>query len=432
MNITVDTTAHFQTMSGWEATSQAGHESPSYPLYRDTLLSLAANDLGINRLRLEVRSGVEHTRDYYREGQAGHLDGDAYRCARYETVNDNDDPRVINWDGFKFTELDRTVETLALPLQRAIAARGARMVLNVTYVSFLRQCPQGRRYDHADAAEYAEFVLATSLHLRDKYGLVPDLWEIILEPDNTDDWSSAAIGRAIVAAAARLRENGFTARFVAPSNTAMEAALRYYDVIRTMPAARAEIAEFAYHRYRINTRGVLRTIGDRSRRDSVRTAMLEHIGADVDELLDDLTIASVSAWSQYALAYPSREDRGGLYYVVDESDPRRPVVREGRRTPLLRQVFRAAQLGAVRIGAMSNDEAARPVAFRNTDGGVGVAIRTTRAARLAVNGLPAARYAITFATAEQAHGILSDTVIASGNSVVASIPAAGVLTVRAR
>ena len=419
-------------MSGWEVTSQAGHDGPSYPLYRDTLLALAANDLGVNRLRLEVRSGVENTRDYYREGKAGHLDGNAYRCGRYETVNDNADPRVINWDGFKFSELDRTVETLALPLQRAIAARGAHMVLNVTYVSFLRQCPQGRRYDHADAAEYAEFVLATSLHLRDRYGLVPDLWEIILEPDNTDDWSSAAIGRAIVAAAARLREHGFATRFVAPSNTAMEAALRYYDVIRTMPAARAEIAEFAYHRYRLSTRGVLRTIGERARQDTVRTAMLEHIGADVDELLDDLTIANVSAWSQYALAYATREDRGGIYYTVDESDPRRPVVREGRRTPFLRQVFRAAQLGAVRIGAASSDQSARPVAFRNADAGVGVAVRTTRATGLVVLGLPAARYAITYATAEQPHGVLADTVIALGNTLVATIPSAGVLTLRAR
>ena len=49
-------------MSGWEVTAQAGHESPAYPLYRDTLLALAANDLGVNRLRLEVRSGVENTR----------------------------------------------------------------------------------------------------------------------------------------------------------------------------------------------------------------------------------------------------------------------------------------------------------------------------------------------------------------------------------
>jgi hypothetical protein len=419
-------------MTGWEATAQAGHESPAYPLYRDTLLSLAAGDLGLNRLRLEVRSGVEHTRDHYHEGQAGRLRGDAYRCARYETVNDNNDPHVINWDGFKFTELDRTVETVALPLQRAIASRGGRMVLNVTYVSFLRQCPLGRRYDHTDAAEYAEFVLATSIHLRDKYGLVPDLWEVILEPDNTDDWSSATIGHAVVAAAARLRENGFATRFVAPSNTAMEAAVRYYDALRSMPGVRSEWAELSYHRYRVNTKGVLRAIAARVQRDSVRSAMLEHIGSDVDDLLDDLTIANVSAWSLYALANVSDKDRGGLYYIVDESDAAHPTVREGKRTPFLRQVFRAAQLGAVRIGASSDGNVARPVAFRNPDGRVGVAIRTTRPARLTVRGLPAGRYAVTYATLQRPHGTLGDTVIAARGDVVAEIPAAGVLTVLAR
>ncbi|MEP7002058.1 MAG: hypothetical protein ABI969_16335 [bacterium] len=419
-------------MTGWEATAQAGHESAAYPLYRDTLLALAAGDLGLNRLRLEVRSGVENTRDYYREGRSGRLDGNAYRCGRYETVNDNDDPRVINWNGFKFSELDRTVETLALPLRKAIAARGGRMVLNVTYVSFLRQCPQGRRYDHTDAAEYAEFVLATSMHLRDKYGLVPDLWEIILEPDNTDDWSSAAIGRAIVAASARLHENGFATRFVAPSNTAMEAALRYYDVIRTMPGVRGELAELSYHRYRINTNSVLREFGVRAKQDSIGTSMLEHIGSDVDDLFDDLTIANVSAWSQYALAHTSDKDRGGLYYIVDESDAKHPVVREGSRTPYLRQVFRAAQLGATRIGASSDLDAARPVAFRNPDGRIGVAIRTTRSARLTVSGLPAGRYAITFATAKRDRGALLDAVLTARGRVIAEIPAAGVLTMLAR
>ena len=418
-------------MTGWEATAQAGQSGPRYPLYRDTLLALAAGDLGVNRLRLEIRSGVENTRDYYRDGLAGRLDGTAFRCGRYETVNDNDDPRSINWNGFKFSELDHTVETLALPLQRAIVARGGRMVLNVTYVSFLRQCPPGRRYDHRDAAEYAEFVLATSMHLRDKYGLVPDLWEIVLEPDNTDDWSSAAIGRAIPAAAALLRENGFATRFVAPSNTAMEAAVRYYDVIRTMPGVRAELAELSYHRYRINTAAVLRGIGERSRRDGIQTSMLEHIGSGVDDLLDDLTIGNVSAWSQYALAYEAEKDRGGLYYVVDERDPRHPVVREGSRTPFLRQVFRAARLGAVRVGASSDEGMARPVAFRNPDGRIGIAIRTTRAAQVTIGGLPAGTYAITYATAERPRGALPDAVT-TGSAIVATIPAAGVLTALAR
>lgn len=428
--IVLDTTVRHQTMTGWEATAQAGHEHPAYPAYRDTLLNLAA-DVGLNRLRLEVRSGVEHTRDYWQEGQAQRLTGDAYRCGRYETVNDNGDPRVINWSGFHFSELDHTVETLVLPMQRRLAERGVRLVLSVNYVSFFRQCPAGRRYDHRVADEYAEFALATVLHLRDKYTLVPDTWEVILEPDNTDDWSGAAIGRAIVATAARFREHGITTRFVAPSNTSMAGAIRDFDALAAVPGAQAEVAELAYHRYRGVSDDALRALAERGRRTGIRTAMLEHIGSGVDDLLDDLTIGNVSAWQQYALAYVSDQDRGGLYFRVEATGPR-PIVREGIRTGPLGQIFRAAPLASVRVGATSSASAARPVAFRWTNGAVAAAVRTAGAMTLTITGLPAGRYAMTWAGMDGAHGDLPDEQVAAGGTLHAAMPVAGVLTVLPR
>ena len=431
VRIVVDTTTHYQTMSGWEATAQSGHESAEYPLYRDSLLTLAASDLGVNRLRLEVRSGVEHTRDYWSEGRANRLRGNAFRCARYETVNDNADPHVIAWKGFHFSELDYTVENLVLPFQRAVAASGTRMVLEVTYVAFFNQCPQGRRYDHRDPEEYAEFVLATALHLRERYGLLPDLWEIILEPDNTDDWSGTLVGRAITLSAARLREHGFVFRFVAPSDKSMTAAVRDYDALRAVPGARAEVAELSYHRYRGVTSDALRSIAERGLRDGVRTAMLEHIGSGVDDLIEDLTVGNVSAWSQYAMAYATDTDRGGLYYRIDLAGPK-PRVVEGTRTRFIRQVFRAARLGAVRIRATTDSPNAAPVAFHNPGGAIGLAVRTKRATRLTVSGLPAGRYALTYATTDSAHAALPDVDVATGAPMSATIPAAGVLTVLAR
>lgn len=428
--IVVDTTALHQTMTGWEATAWAGQERAAFTQYRDTLLALGAHDLGINRLRLEVRSGVEHRRDYWTEGRAGRLSGDDYRCARYETLNDNDDPRSIDTAGFQFTELENTVERIVLPMQRLVAARGGRLAVNANYVSFFRQCPHGRRYDHINAEEYAEFVLATMLHLRGKYGLVPDTWEVILEPDNTDGWSSAVIGRAIVATQARLAENGFAIKFIAPSTTAAEAAPRYYDGIRTVPGAAEHIGELAYHRYRWVTEGMLREIGARGRTYRVQTAMLEQIGADVDALLDDLTIANVSAWSQFALASMGEEDTGAGYYAVVPAGSGF-VVREQSRTPFLRQVFSAATLGAVRIGATSDASGVRAVAFRNPDDGVGVAVRTSTARTVLVHGIPQGRYAVTFATRDSTRGQRPDVTATSG-AVEVRMPDAGVLTLRRR
>lgn len=159
--------------------------------------------------------------------------------------------------------------------------------------------------------------------------------------------------------------------------------------------------------------------------------MLEKIGADVDDLLDDLTIANVSAWSQYALGTIDGRDDGGGYYDIRAVDSTHFAVHEQSRTRFLRQVFKTARMGAVRVGATSDAGHVRAVAFRNPDGRLGVAMRATRAAQLSVSGLPAGRYAVTYATDDTARGALPDAVVQDGTAT-ASIPAAGVLTLLRR
>jgi hypothetical protein len=428
--VQLDTTRRFQTMTGWEGTAQAGHSGPTYPLYRDTLMTLLAGDLGINRLRLEIRSGSEHRRDYFQEIAAGRLTGNAARCARYETQNDDADPRHIDWTGFRFTEFDETVEKVVLPLKRALEQRGKRLSLAVTYVSFMPQCPASARYDHAAPAEYAEFVRATVLHLRDRYGLVPDLWEMILEPDNTTVWGGRYIGTAMVAAAEALRQDGITMRFVAPSNTSMSAAVSYYDEMLSVAGAKPLVAELAYHRYRGVSDATLREIANRSQRDAVATSMLEHIGSGVDDLLDDILLGNASAWQQFVLTFdaPNSTDTGGSYYLMDFSDPSRPIPREGQRTRYLRQVFTAAPLGAVRVAATSADARARPVAFRAPNGKLGIAIRTAEGMAFSVGGLARGRYAVTFATESVARGQGAELDVGANGWASLAIPAAGVVT----
>jgi O-glycosyl hydrolase len=105
--VTVDLSTRYQMMTGWEATAQAGQRFPvSFSLYRGALFDAAVNDLGINRLRLEIKAGLENRRDWWAELNAGQIDDGGWRCVRYSTVNDNNDPQSINWDGFKFSELD--------------------------------------------------------------------------------------------------------------------------------------------------------------------------------------------------------------------------------------------------------------------------------------------------------------------------------------
>lgn len=439
--ITVDTTQRFQTVGDWEVTSQAGQSWAAYPRFRDSLMTLAA-DLGLSRLRLEVRSGAEHrSRDYWAENRARRLTGNAFRCARYETENDNADPRLLDTAGFHFTELDESVERLALPLKRAVEARGGRLAISVNYVAFITQCPAGWRYEHTDPEEYAEFVLAVVQHLKRRWDLTPDYWEVILEPENTADWNGTLIGRAVVATAARLREAGFGhIRFIGPSTTSTAGAAAEWDALVRVPGARQHMAELSYHRYRGVSLDALRAIARLSRRDSVRTAMLEKIGAGIDQLIGDFTIAQTSSWQQYALAdmiepkdYDGR-DGGGLYFVVRRDSAPGVRLRPGVRTPGLRQVMHYVRPGGVRLAAESDREDTQALAFRNADGRHVVVARTRaeRGAALSIAGLPAGSYGVTFVTQDTLRGEHPDITVGAGGVLSTTLPAAGVLTVFAR
>jgi hypothetical protein len=436
--VTVVPGAAQQTITGWEATAYAGDDDPAFPRFKDAIVARAAGDLGINRIRLEVRSGVENREDYWTQYREGRLAPRLWRCLRYSTVDDDGNPATLREAGFQFAEVDHLVEHIVLPLRARLAARGERLFVNVTYVSFTGQmteagCPGGLGYGHHDPEEYAEFVLAVYRHLAHRHAIVPDAWGVILEPDNTATWRGREIGTAIAATARRLRAGGFTPRFIAPSTTSMANAVRYFDELASVPGALDHLAELAYHRYRDVSDASLTAIDQRARRHRIGAAMLEWIGAGHDELRADLTLARASAWAQYALATFDPRDDGSAYLVVD----RRAAVpdqgvRMGRRTPFLRQYFRFVRAGAQRVDATSDTRALSPVAFRNRDGRHVVVVRAADAVEMRVIGLPPGVYGVTYTTEALGADDAPDVTVAIDHPLVTRIPARGVLTVHAR
>jgi len=424
-HIAVAAATHYQTISGWEATTQAGQEAAPLSLYRDRLVALAVDDLGINRLRLQVRSGAENPRDYWSELRAGRLK-ENWRCVRYATVNDNADPNVINWNGFHWGDFDESVEQVVLPMKQRLEARGERLFLNLNYVAFYQQC-RNVPYIHTDPEEYAEFMLAASLHLRQKYGLVPDAWEVMLEPDKTPFWRGAQLGQAIVATARRLKAAGFTPRFIAPSTANMTHAPAYFDDLARVPGALPWLSEISYHRYGIGA-PALRSIAQRGQRYHLQTAMLEHIGSGYEDLHRDLEVGHVSAWQQFVLAYPARQDNGGAYFLIRTRPGAPPAVEMASRTRFLRQYFHYIRAGAVRIGATSSDAAMDPLAFLNRDGRYVVVVKAEAAGSLAVSGLPAGRYSMSYTT-EAGSSPETPITLAPGAPLQAAIPDRGVLTI---
>jgi O-glycosyl hydrolase len=427
--VVIDASVRYQVISGWEAVPQSGELHPSFPLFRDSLLYLAVNDLGLNRLRLEARSGLENTRDWYADFEAGRIDMATWRCHRYAPVNDDSDPRQRRDAGFHFTEFDSKIQQVVLPMRALLAARGESLFLNVTFVAFSRQACSASLLVHDDPEEYAEFVLATVQHMDSRFGLVPDAWEVVLEPDNTDFWRGTQIGEAIVAAGKRLAAHGYGAiKFIAPSNTNMSRAVTYFDEVVRVPGAIDYISEIAYHRYGGTSSSTVVTIANRAKTHDIGTAMLEHIGGDYRELHQDLTLGNATAWQQFAIGFPIAEDNGAQYYLIDVSNPAAPRISAGSRTPYLAQYFRYVRRGAQRIGAASRRATLDPVAFINADGTRVVVVKADAPASFAVGGLPAGRYGVSHTTAAGSV-VEAPITIATGDAASLTMPGAGVLTI---
>lgn len=421
VNVQIDPNQRFQTMNGWEVTPtlSATPYQPEWVDYHAQVIDRAVNGIGINRVRLEVRSGAETDLDANERFIAGDLTYDEWKPFNYPAQNDNDDPYDINWDGFSFDEMDWLVEEWVLPLQTKMQERGEKLWINICYVAFI-----DHRDAHPDPEEYAEFVLATYLHLQEKYGIVPDSWEVILEPDQKPDmWTGKMIGEAIVATAPRLEEAGFEPAFIVPSVLNMRNATHYFKEIAKVPGALDHVIEFSYHRYRGNNERNLRDIAKLAAKHEIPTSMLEWwFGrANSDILYDDLMIANNVAWQGRALV--------GLFDKppADTPNPNLRVRREMRHN---RQYFRDIRRGATRISASSDNEAkVNPVAFENVDGSVTVVLRVAEATTIRLNALPPGNYGSYHIAANRYGQLPEPRPVDEAGTMEVFMPGPGLITV---
>lgn len=419
-------------MKGWEAVAQAGQlDSPAWNNYKNALLDSAVNDLGLNRIRLEIISGSENPTDYFAQWRAGQITFSQYAAKAYEIINDDGSPNTINPNGFKWSQVDASIDTVVIPLRQLLQARGERLWVNLNYVDF-----GSSTFEHKNnPAEYAEFVLATYQHMQSKYGFVPDSWEVILEPDTGNaGWSATQVAQAIKAAGDRLTANGFTPNFTAPSTTDASRAPAYIDQIAATPGAMQYVGEFSYHRYTGVTLPNIQSIADRAVTYNKQAAMLEWVGADYPTLHEDLKIGRNSSWQQFALAGLASwgPDTGGAYYVVDDSNVSAPQIIMGSRTKYFRQYFKFIRSGAQRIDATTGNANIDPLAFINTNGKYVVVVKSIAATSFNIQGLPAGTYGIKYTIGGQYDTNLPDATISAGQLITTNIPGSGVITIYGR
>jgi len=426
--ITIDPTETHQTMRGWEASIDFPDGSPQREQFlaaKEIIFDKSVDEIGIDRLRLTIKSGAENTMRAWDQYQSGKIDYQQWRPLRYPTVNDNRDPNVINWAGFDFSEIDFLIEQQVLPMRERLADRGRRLFINLCYVAFTKQIERGS-YIHDDPEEYAEFVLATYLHLQDKYGFVPDSWEVILEPDLVPQWTPKLIGKAIVAAAKRLEENGFTPNFVAPSVTNTANGPRFIEGISRVDGAMKYVSELSYHRYQKGSPENVAAIARLGEKYDKPTAMLEFwFGrGNINVLFEDLTVGNVSSFQGRTLAghFDLKETKDGSLNVVMRRD-----ARDNRR------IYKYVRMGAVRIGADSSaGHIALAAAFINPDGSAIVSVRTLGAGELEFRGLNAGAYEFVYTHEKGKEPKPQTIMVGDDGRTRLSIAAKGVMTLAQR
>ncbi|MGH7502366.1 MAG: hypothetical protein ACREL7_11470 [Longimicrobiales bacterium] len=419
----------YQTISGWYATAQVGEfECPTFPIYRDELYNRMINELGLNRIKLPVRSASEHPVDHFASFESGALTLQQWQDTWFHAQNDNGDPNLINPAGFHWGGLDSDIESIALPMEQLLQARGERLVVSLTFTD-----TKTDPFEHKSAPhEYAEFMLALFQHMQSKYGFVPDIIEVVNEPDTPPvAWTGAQQGRAIAAAGARLEAAGFTPRFAVPGTADMAQAPTMYDAAIQQTGAAKYVQEISYHRYRGATAANLQKIAQRVTRDGLGAAMSEHIGSGYEDLHEDLKVGQATAWMQFAIALcgSGKTDGGGIYYRIDESNPANPVITPRSRTPFLWQYFRYIREGALRIEATSAIADLDPVAFVHPSGLHTIVVKAANAATFSVGTMPAGTYGITYVTDSVINGVLADVTLASRGKVTVAMPAKGVVTI---
>ena len=420
VDVQVDPNTRYQTLKGWESilsgfevNESDGSYSPAWVQSAPKIMSYLVNEMGINRVRIELPSGSENPVDYFARFQAGQLDYDGMKAHFYDKINDNGDPNVADLGGFHFGLPDFRIENELLPIKRAVEQNGEKLYISVCYVDFNGNS-QGSLRHGTTPAEYAELVTVFFDHLKTKYGITPDALEIILEPENTADWNDGGnVGRGAVAAAARLRAGGYDPEFIAPSTVSAANAVPFFNAAVAVNGAASLFSMLSYHRY---SSGDYAAIYQAARARGVQTGMLEFFTASVDDLVQDLTVANVSAWEKYAIAAPNpNSDYAYLYANV--SNPANPVVSFGAKAAQMMPYFRFARLGAVRVGATSSSGGVTPVAFVNTNA-TQVLVLKGDAAELTVRGMKDAVYGV--------RSVANDGRVTNGADITAS---AGVINV---
>lgn len=436
--VTLDLNKSYQTIGHWENGAYLPTGLEEYII--DDLVDLTVDSLGINRLRLEIRTGSENTIDYYQQYQDSLIEYETWRSNRYSTVNDDDDPQNINWDGFYFTEFDEKIEKILIPIRDRLIQNKSNLYINLCIVAFTGQLNEGTggTIIHQSPEEYAEFIEAIFKHMNNKYGFVPDALEVILEPDVAKFGDGKLVGECLVAAGNRLKSIGYSPDFIACSNTNLFNALgKWYSEFIKVPGVSEYWSEYSFHAYAGRTDDNLIQISENAKANRVNTSMLEWWtnGHEFDYLHKCLKLANVSSYefkgsfgaidNDWNSGLLSIKDNGNNVYLLDLQPP----------VKYFRHYFKLISNGAIRYEAISDSSSFDPVVFINKDGNLILNIMATNSGTVSISGLPTGLYQTIYSLGDgrkepTKYWVKESAVsIKEGEEYILEIPSQGIFSV---
>ena len=430
--ITIDASKRFQIMSGWEVVARGWEYDKDGNRFdgdwfrdtalHDTIMDALIDDAGINRVRIELRTGAENPVDYWSMFEKGEISYEEMKRHFYHKVQDNSDPRAADPGGFQFSFLDFQVEQVIKPMAERLEARGEKLYINLCVVDFKSPSDQLSDISLADnPREYGELVAEAMKHLRARHDIVPDALEIMLEPENTERWRGPQLGQAAAAAIRRLGELDMQPEILLPSVANAPNAVQFYEEAIRVPGVARRTAAIAYHRYGSHKPEVMGGIRNAARRYGVRTEMLEFVNATLDDLFEDLTIAHASAFNIFSISS----------YVQADQEAEQVGLWKGSRQ--MAQYFRYVRMGAQRIGAVTDNASFLGLAFENPAGGLYagrvLVIRTEEKGLVAIRGLVPDRYAISYTDDRATSAPLPGFDVVPGERVRLDLPGKAVVTI---
>ncbi len=420
----------YQTMNGWEVPIlNTVLDYDDILPFMGPLMDQAVNDLGLNKIAIGQNSGDENPSEACQVQYLNRMINEgAYtnNCA-YNVINDNNDPNVVNPNGFHFLILDWQIDHLVLPMKQRVEARGEKLYVLLTYVDF--EPSAFKHYQNPE--EYAELMQVVFEHMRTKYGFVPDGINVMNEPDQVPGWDATTMGRVIARTGPRLAALGYQPDFVGPSSVDKGRAVPYFDAMMAVSGVNRYLKDLSWHCYADSAANSSSAIGGSAVRYGVRTSMTEcwSTGNTYQLFHQELKSSRNASWQVATI--------NGLngYYEVNATTGQ---VTLRPKAKYFRQYFKFVRAGARRIEATTTNAAFDPVAFINTDGTYVVVVKASAAGTFTVGNLPAGTYGLFHTTGPDGLTVSSydvkgpDQAIVVGQSVSATIPGAGVLTIYAK